>query len=55
MTTGVLGESRANGGARRGLGDSLVVLTRLPMEEIRALTLENVRLTTVRDFMASGS
>ncbi len=46
--------SRASGGVRRGLGLLVVVLTRLPMEVMRLLTLEKVRLMALRDFMASG-
>jgi hypothetical protein len=49
------GESTKGGGARRGLGLSVVVVTRLPKEEMRFLTLENVRPMTVRDFMATGN
>lgn len=49
------GESTKGGGARRGLGLSVVVVTRLPKEEMRFLTLENVRPMTVRDFMAMGN
>ena len=43
------------GGVIRGLWVSvLAMLTRLPMEEIWLLTLENVRLRVFRDFMANG-
>ena len=49
------GASIIGGGVRRGFGLSLeVMLTRLPMEVIRFLTLEKVRLRALRDFMANG-
>ena len=47
-------EPNADEGARRGLGLSVVELTRLPMEEMRLFTFASVRPTTVRDFMARG-
>ena len=43
-------ESRCFGGARRGLGES-VVLVVLPSEEMRDLTLARVRPTNVRDLV----
>ena len=45
------GEAIGSGGASSGFGLSLLMLTRLPMDEIRFLTLAKVRPTTVRDFM----
>lgn len=44
-------ESSVGGGAIRGLGASLLTLTRLPIDEIRCLTLAKVRMTIVRDFI----
>ena len=49
-----VGGSRASGGARRGFGLSLVVLTRLLIEVMRLFTLEKVRLKALRDFIARG-
>jgi hypothetical protein len=43
--------SNEGGGASSGLGASAVLLTRLPIDEIRCLTLAIVRPTIVRDFI----